>query len=201
MKLDRIEAAIEAILFSMGDAVPIGKLAEVIEQDKETTRKIVANLMDRYQLENRGIRIIEIDHCFQMCSKPEYYEYIRKISHKTANYALTDVQVETLSIIAYKQPVTKSHIEKIRGVKTDHAVNKLVEYNLVCELGRLDAPGRPILFGTTQEFLRCFGFSSIDEIPELGAATLENVTKEVMREVDGQQSLDEMQALVPEIME
>ena len=157
MEIKRLEAAIEAILFTMGDSVEITQIAKAIGQDKNTTEKIIHNLMDTYQQEGRGIQIIELEDSYQLCTKKEYYEYLIRIAMQPKKPALTDVMLETLSIIAYKQPVTKAEIEKIRGVKCDHAVNKLVEYNLVKELGRLDAPGRPILFGTTEEFLRTFG--------------------------------------------
>lgn len=165
MQLDKIEAIIEAILFTMGEAVPVSKIAEAIDHNINTTRKIINNMIDKYDSGDRGIKIIELDDAYQMCTKPEYYEYIRKINTKIKNVELTDILLETLSIIAYKQPITKVHIENIRGVRTDHAINKLIEYNLVCEVGRMDAPGRPILFGTTQDFLRNFGFKSLEDLP------------------------------------
>lgn len=183
MEIEKIEASIEAILFSMGDAVHINKLCEVLGQDKTTTKRIIANMCDRYEVENRGIRIITIEDCYQLCSKPEYYEQIRQISHKTREFSLTDVLIETLSIIAYKQPITKTHIEEIRGVNSNHAVNKLVEFQLVTELGRLNAPGRPVLFGTSQEFLRCFGFKSVEELPFLEESQLSLLKNEVFEEV------------------
>ena len=163
MDLDRIEAVIEAVLFTMGDSVEVEKLAAAIEHDVDTTRKIVHNMMDRYEAANRGIRIIELENAFQLCTKTEYYDELIKVASQPRKYVLTDVLLETLSIIAYKQPITKLEIEKIRGVSCDHAVNKLVEYGLAKELGRLDAPGRPMLFGTTEDFLRSFGVQSIDE--------------------------------------
>ena len=119
--------------------------------------------MDKYKEEDRGIAIIELEDSYQMCTKKEMYEYLIRIAKQPKRYVLTDVVLETLSIIAYKQPITKIEIEKIRGVKSDHAVNKLVEFNLVTEVGRLDTPGRPILFGTTEEFLRRFSVQSVDE--------------------------------------
>lgn len=183
MEIEKIEAAIEAVLFSIGDAVHINKLSEVLGQDKTTTKRIVTNMCDRYEVENRGIRIIAIEECYQLCSKPEYYEQIRQISHKTREFTLTDVLIETLSIIAYKQPITKTHIEEIRGVNSNHAVNKLIEFQLVTELGRLNAPGRPVLFGTSQEFLRCFGFHSVDELPFLEESQLTLLKSEVLEEV------------------
>ena len=150
MRTKQLESIIEAILFTMGDSVEVSKIASAIEQDVPTTEKLIHNMMDKYQKEERGIRIIELDHAYQLCSKPEMYEYLIRIAKQPKKYVLTDVMLETLSIIAYRQPITKLEIEKIRGVKSDHAVNKLIEYNLVCELGRLDAPGRPLLFGTTE---------------------------------------------------
>ena len=144
MEIKRLEGAIEAILFTMGDAVELGQIAKAIQQDKPTTEKLIHNLMDKYRDEGRGIQIIELEDSYQLCTKRDYYGCLIRIAMQPKKPALTDVMLETLSIIAYKQPVTKAEIEKIRGVKSDHAVNKLVEYNLVKELGRLDAPGRPI---------------------------------------------------------
>ena len=138
MDLDRIEAVIEAVLFTMGDSVEVEKLAAAIEHDVDTTRKIVHNMMDRYEAANRGIRIIELENAFQLCTKTEYYDELIKVASQPRKYVLTDVLLETLSIIAYKQPITKLEIEKIRGVSCDHAVNKLVEYGLAKELGRLE---------------------------------------------------------------
>lgn len=139
-------------------------------------------MMDKYEAQDRGIRIIELENSFQMCTKTEMYEYLIRIAKQPRRYTLTDVQLETLSIIAYKQPVTKLEIEKIRGVKSDHAVNKLIEYNLVCELGRLDAPGRPLLFGTTEEFLRRFSVHSLDELPSPNPEQVENFKTEAEEE-------------------
>lgn len=183
MEIKKTEAAIEAILFTMGNAVPLEQLAKAVEQDTRTTEKIIHNLMDRYRQEDGGLQIIELDRAYQMCTKKEYYEYLIRIAMHPQKPALTDVMLETLSIIAYKQPVTKVEIEKIRGVKCDHAVNKLVEYNLVKELGRLDAPGRPILFGTTEEFLRSFGVQGLDELPMLDPVQIEDFKAEAEEEI------------------
>ena len=113
-----------------------------------------------------------------MCTRAQYYENLIKVASAPKKQVLTDVVLETLSIIAYKQPVTKLEIEKIRGVKSDHAVNRLIEYNLVCELGRLDAPGRPLLFGTTEEFLRRFSVQSLDDLPGIEPEKLETFKEE-----------------------
>lgn len=183
MEIKRLEAAIEAVLFSMGDAVELGQIAKAIQQDKNTTEKLIRNLMDKYEDEGRGIQIIELDGSFQLCTKRDYYSCLIRIAMQPKKPALSDVMLETLSIVAYKQPVTKAEIEKIRGVKSDHAVNKLVEYNLIKELGRLDAPGRPILFGTTEEFLRTFGVQGLEELPTVDPVKLADFKAEAEEEV------------------
>ena len=183
MEISRLEGIIEAILFTMGDSVELSRIAAAIEHDEDTTRKIIHNMMDKSEASDRGMRIIELENSFQMCTKTDMYEYLIKVARQPRKYVLTDVQLETLSIIAYKQPVTKLEIEKIRGVKSDHAVNRLVEYNLVCEVGRLDAPGRPLLFGTTEEFLRRFSIHSLDELPSLNSEQVETFKHEAEEEV------------------
>lgn len=182
--MDKKEAIIEAVLFTMGDSVPLEKIAAVLELGKEETQFIIRQMMLRYEEEDRGIQIIELDGAYQMCTKKEMYEYLIRIAKQPKKQVLTDVLLETLSIIAYKQPITKMEIEKIRGVSSDHAVNKLVDYNLVCELGRLDAPGRPLLFGTTEDFLRCFGVNSIDELPQPLPEQVEEFRHEAEEEME-----------------
>ena len=179
----KAEAAIEAILFAMGEAVEIEKIAKAIEQDKETTRKIIYHMMEGYREEGRGIQIMELEDSYQLCTKSEMYEYLIRVAKQPRKIVLSDVVMETLSIIAYKQPITKLEIEKIRGVKCDHAVNKLVEYELVTELGRLDAPGRPILFGTTEAFLRHFGVNSLEDLPEINPVQVEDFKAEAEEEI------------------
>ena len=183
MSIKELEAVIEAILFTMGEAVEVERIAAAVEHDEDTIRRLIRNMMTRYEEEDRGIRIIELDGSFQLCTKPEMYEYLIKVAHVPKKHVLTDVMLETLSIIAYKQPITRIEIEKIRGVSCSHAVSRLVDYNLVCELGRLDAPGRPLLFGTTEEFLRTFGVSSIEELPILNQDQLENFKRESEEEM------------------
>lgn len=184
MELEKTEAAIEAVLFTMGESVEVGRLAAAIEHDVDTTKKIVHNMMDKYEAADRGIKIIELEDAFQMCTKQEYYSNLIKVASQPKKYVLTDVILETLSIIAYKQPITKIEIEKIRGVSSDHAVNKLVEYGLAKELGRLDAPGRPMLFGTTEEFLRVFGVQSLEELPVISEDLIEQFKDEAEMEME-----------------
>ena len=183
VEIRRLEGVIEAILFTMGDSVELLKIADAIGHDEDTTRKIVHQMMDKYETEDRGVRIIELENAFQMCTKKEMYEYLIRVAKQPKKYVLTDVLLETLSIVAYKQPVTKLEVEKIRGVKSDHAVTKLVEYNLVCEKGRLDAPGKPILFGTTEEFLRRFSVRSVEDLPSLNPEQMESFKEEAEEEV------------------
>lgn len=186
MEEKNYEAIIEAILFTMGESVELEKIAAAIELDKKETKEIIEHMMQFYEDDSTGIQIIELDGAYQMCTKPVMYEYLIRVASQPKKRVLTDVLLETLSIIAYKQPVTKAEIEKIRGVSSDHAVSKLVEYNLVCELGRLDAPGRPLLFGTTEEFLRSFGVQSIDELPVLSPVQIEEFKQEAEAEMQVQ---------------
>ena len=183
MEIKRIEGEIEAILFAMGEAVELNRIAKAIQQDVTTTENIIRNMMIHYQEEDRGLQIIELENSFQLCTKKEYYDSLIRIAAQPKKPTLTDVMLETLSIIAYKQPVTKAEIEKIRGVKCDHAINKLMDYDLVRELGRLDAPGRPILLGTTEEFLRCFGVQGLDELPQMDTVQLEDFKAEAEEEI------------------
>lgn len=167
MKLNELEAVIEAILFLSAEAVSLAVIAQTIQMDKATTKAMVRHLIDKYTVEKRGIQIVEIEGAYQMCTAPQCFEFIRNMYKSPQKQGLTQALLETLAIIAYKQPITKIQIEEIRGVSAEHAVNKLIEKNLVCEAGRLDTPGKPILFGTTKEFLRYFGFSSIKDLPAL----------------------------------
>ena len=177
------EAVIEAVLFTMGNSVEVRQLAAAIGQDEETARSAVKRLMKQYEAGRKGMQIIELENSYQMCTRPEYYENLIRVAATPKKQVLTDVVLETLSIIAYKQPVTKMEIEKIRGVKSDHAINKLIEYDLVRELGRIDAPGKPIVFGTTEEFLRSFGVQSLDELPVISTVKMEDFKAEAEEEV------------------
>ena len=183
MEIKKTQAAIEAILFAMGDSVELEKIAGAIEQDTQTTKKLIHAMMDQYQQEDRGIRILELENAYQLCTKAEFFEYLIRIAKQPKKAVLSDVMLETLAIIAYKQPVTRIEIEKIRGVKCDHAVNKLLEYNLIKELGRLDAPGKPILFGTTEEFLRHFGVQSLEDLPAINPVQMEDFKAEAEAEI------------------
>ena len=167
MDVNKYENAIEAILFASGDSVELSKLAYCLDRDEDTVKSVLADMARRYDEENRGLKIIRIDNAYQMCTSDKYFEFVARLIKAPAKKALSPVLLETLAIIAYKQPVSRSMIEEIRGVDATHAVNKLLEFNLICEAGRLDAPGKPILFATSEEFLRHFGLSGLDELPKL----------------------------------
>lgn len=178
------EAAITAILFAMGDSVEYKKISEAIGYSIQETKDIIYKMRDKYESDNDfGLTIVEFEDSVQMCSKTEMYEYLVKVAKTPKNMRLSDTALETLSIIAYKQPVTRAEIEKIRGVSCDHAINKLIEFGLITELGRLNAPGRPLLFGTTEEFLRSFGVKSIEDLPIIAPERLEEFKKEAAEEI------------------
>lgn len=181
---NKIMAVIEAVLFAMGDSVEMSRLVHVLERNEQEIRDVIAEMNDRYEKNDRGIYIAELENSFQLCTKPELYEYLIKVAKAPRKYVMSDTLLETLSIIAYKQPVTRLEIEKIRGVSCDHAVNRLLEFNLIQELGRLDAPGRPLLFGTTEEFLRTFGVKSLGDLPTLNSEQLEDFKRQAEEEAE-----------------
>ncbi len=175
-------AALEAVLFAVGGAVAFSDLKSALEMEDTELMATINECRERYASEDRGIRLIELDGKFQLCTKNEYYEELVRLVNTPKKHVLTDVLLETLSIVAYKQPVTRQEIEKIRGVSCSHAVNRLVEYNLIQEVGRLDAPGHPILFGTTDDFLRSFGISSMDDLPVISPDRMEDFRREAEEE-------------------
>ena len=182
-------AAIEGILFSMGTSVTRRQLMEALEIDNEQFDELIKQLQTEYDKEERGIRLLELDDAYQLCTKTEYYGSLIRIVNHPKKPRLTDVMLETLSIIAYKQPVTKQEIEAIRGVKCDHPINKLLEYRLIKEAGRLDAIGRPILFGV----------KSTDDLPVVGEEQVEDFkiqaqeeVKYTLDEADQEEEMEEM---------
>ena len=190
--MENIKYAIEGILFAAGEPVKEAKLAVVLDTDIAAVRDAVTQLKDEYDRDRRGFNIIEINEGYQICSRPEYYAYIQEILGEQRNQPLSNAAMEALAIIAYKQPVTRGMVEKIRGVNSDGCVNRLYERGLIDECGRLDAPGRPILYRTTDTFLRCFGLKTPDELPEIDFARIGlDMTPEV----------DPNQVTVDEVME
>lgn len=184
MELERKTAAIETILFAMGDSVEIRTLAQALELSEEETREAVRVLEEKCGAPGSGLMINWFEDSVQLSSRPEYYEYLIKIAKAPKRQVLTDTLMETLSIVAFKQPVTRAEVESIRGVNSDFAISKLVGFGLIEEKGRKDAPGRPLLFGTTEQFLRSFGISSLDDLPDFGSEQMEQMREEAEKEVD-----------------
>lgn len=178
MEKEEKKAALEAILFTMGNAVEAERMATALEIPVEELHDLMAELIESYNDDSHGIMISRLGDKYQMCTKVSHYETLIKLCHVPEKHVLTDTLLETLSIIAYKQPVTRMEVESIRGVRCDYAINTLIDYHLVCELGRLDAPGRPILFGTTDDFLRSFGVSSLEELPIISTEKVEEFREE-----------------------
>lgn len=174
-----LRGIIEGILFAMGESVDADKLSQAIGISKDELLRTIDEMA--YEYENnpsRGIKIIRLEDSFQLCTKTEMYEYVRMFIERKGRNSLSNAALEVLSIVAYNQPVTRSSIEFIRGVNSDGSLSKLVELGLVDEVGRLDAPGRPVLFGTTEEFLRCFGIDSLENLPEIEIKNSENTDDE-----------------------
>jgi len=190
--MDNLKYAIEGILFAAGEAVKASMLAIALDKPIAEIEAAVEELKDEYNKDHRGFTIIDLEEGHQICSRPEYYTYIQEILGEQRRQALSNAAMETLAIIAYKQPVTRSGIEYVRGVNSDGSVNRLVERGLIEEVGRMDAPGRPILYGTTTNFLRCFGLKDLTELPEVDlkelAGSLENMDQididEIINEVE-----------------
>jgi segregation and condensation protein B len=180
----QLMAAIEAILFTMGESVDIAAMAKALNRSNKEINCAIDSLTEKYSAEDSGIMIQRFDEAVQMSTRPDQYQNLIRIAKVPKKITLSDSVIETLSIIAYKQPITKAEVEEIRGVSSDYALNKLLDYDLVKELGRKDAPGRPILFGTTEQFLRSFGVRNLSELPALNKIKVEEFKQEAEEEVD-----------------
>ncbi len=166
MELTEKEAIIEGLLFAAGEVVKISTIANILDEKENKIEDIVLGMNKKFDKENRALMIRKINDGFQMCTKPEFHKYISKIYDTNKKQNLSQSALETLAIIAYKQPVTRQEIEKLRGVNSDRSVSILSEYGLIEDVGRLDAPGRPLIYSTTDEFLRVFGYSSLKDLPK-----------------------------------
>ena len=167
MEIEKTKAIIEAILFAAGRAVEINELVLVLEIAKEDIENIIRKMQEEYKAENKGIELIKVNNMYQLCTKKELHEYIYPILDKRAKPNLSNAALETLAIIAYNPKITRAEIEAIRGVSADACVYKLLEYGLVQEAGKSDLPGKPMSYKTTNEFLKMFGYTSLEELPEL----------------------------------
>lgn len=171
---NNVLARLEAMLFACGDPVEASRLADVLELDVESVTKMLSSLGDSYEERESGLRLIRIDGKYQLCTREEYGQDVKKLLEIKKNTPLSQAAFEVLAIIAYNKTVTKSFIEQIRGVDCSGSISNLVQKGLIEEKGRLDLPGRPLVYGTTDRFLRCFSISSLDELPDLPQSDEEN---------------------------
>ena len=183
MKKTELESSLEALLFYAGDSIPQRRLCEICNTDSFLLHSAVNHLNEVYQSTNSGIEIIEVDEGYQMCTAPNHLQVIQLYRQKPVKNILTQALIETLAIVAYSQPITRTQIEDIRGVRCEHVIGKLLEYGLIEEVGRLNVIGRPILFGTTHEFLRHFGFKNLEEMPKIKEELLEKFKEEIREEM------------------
>lgn len=175
MELKELEHTVEGILFAAGEPVAVARMASTLGQDVETVERVCRNLADAYRYERRGICLVHTQDSWQMCSAPEYATDIRKTLEQRKPPKLSQTALEVLAIVAYFQPVTRTYIEQIRGVDSSYTVGLLLERQLIEEAGRLAVPGRPMQFRTTHQFLRTFGLSSLEELPQLPSPSQEGV--------------------------
>lgn len=167
MELEKAEAIIEAMLFSTGSIITIKDIMNVIELGAEDIEKIMQKMRTKYESKNSGIELVRVEDGYQLCTKKEYYEYIVPLFDNRSKPSISNAALETLSIIAYNPKITRSEIDAIRGVNSDGTIYKLLEYNLIEEAGKLDAPGKPVLYKVTPDFMKMFGLSSLEDLPEL----------------------------------
>ena len=184
MEFEKAQSVIETMLFAAGRVVKINELINVVELGAEDIAKIIETIRLEYEEKNKGIEIIKVNDGYQMCTKKEFYEYVYPLFDNRAKPTISNAAMETLAIIAYNPKITRSEIEAIRGVSVDGTIYKLLEYNLIEEAGKLDAPGRPTLYRTTPNFLKMFGMSSLDELPELPKYKLDENEQIVLEEFE-----------------
>ena len=194
-----ISSAVEAILFAAGDSVPVGRLSLVLHTDENEILRIAKELSDKYECENRGIRLLRLDDKLQLCSAPEYAPFIIKALEQRKPPMLSKPALETLAIVAYFQPVTRAYIDQVRGVDSAYTVSVLIERGLIEACGKLEAPGRPSVFRTTDVFLRTMGISELSQLPKLpdmtngeGVLKLQNAIDELQSASNGQMSKSEI---------
>lgn len=178
MKASKLQAAVEAILFASGEPVELDKIAQVLEIEPDVCEQVILNLSAKLDEMNSGICVLKLDNMYQLSSRTEYAEVIRDVLELRKNTPLSPAAFEVLAVIAYNQPVTKSFIEQIRGVDCSGVIATLCQKKLIEEKGRLDLPGRPLIYGTTPDFLRCFSISSLDELPDLPQKETESVEEQ-----------------------
>lgn len=179
-KKNFIKSNIESLLFASGDSLSLNDLSNYLEEKTKVVEVILQEMMEEYESESRGIKIIKIKGNYQLVTKPQNADYIQKLLKKNKRQSLSQASIESLAIIAYKQPITRIDIDEIRGVKSESAIQRLVERGLIKEVGRLEVPGRPILYGTTDEFLKQFELKDLKELPSLDLFGNDDVNEENM---------------------
>lgn len=196
MELKEMEAALEAILFAAGEPVAVDRICLTLDVDKDTVDAVCQRLADQYSYERRGLRLVRMDDCYQLCSAPEYAPLIRKAFESRKPAKLSQPALEVLSIVAYYQPVTRAYIDQVRGVDSSYTVGLLLERELIEEAGRLAVPGRPIQYRTTKNFLRSFSISSLEELPDLPSSTAEDgqITMEMQARLEQLQAQADVEA-------
>ena len=190
MDINHLKAIIEAILFSAGRQVEKKELLLALEINESDLDTVISSMQEEYKNENRGIELIKIDNSYQLCSKPDLYEYIYPVLDKRTKPNLSNAALETLAIIAYNPKITRAEIESIRGVSADACVYKLLEYGLIEEAGKIDLPGKPMSYKTTNEFLKMFGYASLNDLPELPRYKLDENHQIVVDEILDENKLD-----------
>ena len=190
--LNELECALEAVLFASGDSVSEGKLCAVLQTEKQTLRTAAQNLADYYDFNRRGLKLLRLDDRYQLASRADYAQMVRSALETRKPQSLTPAALEVLAIVAYKQPVTKIYIEQVRGVDSTYTLSSLVDKGLVEDCGRLDVPGRPILYQTTEVFLRSFGLSSVNQLPALESFGEQDPQQMTLSELEESRNLEEM---------
>ena len=202
MEINKSKGVIEAILFAAGREVKITELMSALEASSEEVITLVESMKEDYKNENRGLQIVNVGEAYQLCTKQEYYEYLYTIFDKRNKPNLSQAAIETLAIIAYNPKITRAEIEAIRGVNSDGTIYKLLDYNLIEETGKLDAPGRPGTYGVTSEFLRIFGFNNLNELQDLPRYKLDEnqqiVIDDIIEEKEEQNTEELNEAPMPE---
>lgn len=186
MDIKEQKAIIEAMLFATGRAVKIDEIMQILDMDRKEAELILQQMRLEYEEKNRGIQIIKVQNTYQMCTKKEYYSYIYKLVDKRKKPTLSNAMVEILSIIAYNPRITRAEIDSIRGVASDGVIYKLLDYGLIIEAGKSDAPGKPMTYKVTNEFLKLFGYSSLDDLPDLPSVKDEQL--EIEEKVQGEKA-------------
>ena len=193
MEIEKVKQIIEAIMFAVGRDISTKELSAVLELTPTDVEEIIENMRTDFQEQGRGIEIIKVNDGYQLCSKKDLHDYIYQIIDKRNKPNISQAALETLAIVAYNPKITRAEIETIRGVNSDGTIYKLLEHNLIEDTGRLDAPGRPTTYATTKEFLRMFGYTSLEELPELPRYKLDENQQIVIEEI-----IEENQVLEPE---